>query len=337
MKKIITLGASILFLGGCALPVPIQIASWALDGISYLATEKSVADHGLSMVAQQDCAVLRGLLSEGDFCRDFKDSTTVLVDNGSGKSTSDSRNGLVEDGGTEVASLSEIESLANFETASGGENGDVKAGAGVASAQHQKDIAEIAWPMDLDDNFRLPGYPLEISVIEGPAPEVSAPDEFAFSFRLAIDEWQTQASAMAAKEIAPMAAQADSKVGEPAVGLYFVIGSFRQHKNARDLRQQFQALAPSVFSAKLKRGTLYRVVVGPFGQRDAKEVHRSIFKAGIADSWAIRIEPGQWSMAMVDPPALKAGTVVLVSGLSRQKYQPSTFEFIQQQLAALVY
>jgi len=331
MKRFVALGAGVLLLGGCALPVPIQIASWALDGISYLATEKSVADHGLSMVAQQDCAVLRGLLSEGEFCRDIKDSTTVVVDNGSGKSPSDSRKGLVENGGTEIASLSQIESLANFETASGVENGDVKASAGVASAQHEKDITEIAWSLDSVE------YPLEISVMEEPAPEVSAPDEFAFSFRLAIDEWQTQASAMAAKEIAPMAEQADSKVGEPTVGLYFVIGSFRQHKNARDLRQQFQALTPSVLSAKLEHGTLYRVVVGPFGQRDAKEVHRSIFKAGISDSWAIRIEPGQWSMAMVDPPALKAGTVVLVSGLSRQKYQASTFEFIQQQLAALVY
>ncbi len=331
MKRVAVLGASVLLLGGCALPVPVQIASWALDGISYLATEKSVADHGLSMVAQQDCAVLRGLLSQGEFCRDFKDSTTVLVDNGSGESTSDSRLGLVKNGGTEVASLSEIESLANFETASGGENSDVKAGSGAAPTRYDTDSAAIAWPLDLVE------YPLEINVIKKPAAEVSAPDEFAFSFRLAIDEWQAQASAMAVKEMSPMAEQSDSKVGEPASGLYFVIGSFRQHKNARDLRQQFQALTPSVLSAELKHGTVYRVVVGPFGQGEAKEVHRSIFKAGISDSWAIRVEPGQWSMAMVDPPALKAGAVAQVSGLSRQKYQASTFEFIQQQLAALVY
>lgn len=331
MKRFAALGAGVLLLGGCALPVPIQIASWALDGISYLVTEKSVADHGLSMVAQQDCAVLRGLLSDGEFCRDYEDSTTVLVDNGSGKSTSGSRNGRVEGGGAEVASLNEIESLVDFETASGGENGDAQAGAGAATARHDTDFSAIALPLDLVE------YPLEISVIEEPAAEASAPDEFAFSFQLAIDEWQMQASAKAAKEIARMTEQADSKIGEPAVGLYFVIGSFRQHQNALDLRQQFRVLAPSVLSAKLKHSTVYRVVVGPFGQRDAKQVHRSIFKAGISDSWAIRVEPGQWSMAVVEPPALKANKDVLVSGLSRQKYQASTFEFIQQQLAALVY
>ena len=47
-------------------------------------------------------------------------------------------------------------------------------------------------------------------------------------------------------------------------------------------------------------------------------------------------QPGQWLMAVVDPPALKAGTVPLVAGLSRQKRPLSTFELIQQ-LAALVY
>jgi len=47
------------FLGACALPLQVQVASWALDGVSYLATNKSLSDHGLSFVLQQDCAVLR--------------------------------------------------------------------------------------------------------------------------------------------------------------------------------------------------------------------------------------------------------------------------------------
>lgn len=58
-----------LVLGGCALPVPIQIASWAIDGISYIATQKSITDHGLSMVAGRDCAMHR-VVTEGDICGD---------------------------------------------------------------------------------------------------------------------------------------------------------------------------------------------------------------------------------------------------------------------------
>lgn len=67
-----------LLVSGCALPVPIQIASWALDGISYLATQKSVTDHGLSFVTQKDCALWRGVQGE-DICDSVDDAGTVSV------------------------------------------------------------------------------------------------------------------------------------------------------------------------------------------------------------------------------------------------------------------
>ena len=53
-------------LSGCivALPPAVQFASLALDGISYLSTGKSVTDHAISGVTQQDCAMLRPLKGE---------------------------------------------------------------------------------------------------------------------------------------------------------------------------------------------------------------------------------------------------------------------------------
>lgn len=62
------LSAFSLLVSGCALPVPLKIASWAADGISYLTTQKSVVDHGLSAMNGQDCAVVR-LVTEGSACR----------------------------------------------------------------------------------------------------------------------------------------------------------------------------------------------------------------------------------------------------------------------------
>ena len=58
-----------LLAGGCALPVPIQVASWVLDGVSIVTTEKSITDHGLSMVAGQDCALWRAM-KDVHVCRD---------------------------------------------------------------------------------------------------------------------------------------------------------------------------------------------------------------------------------------------------------------------------
>lgn len=63
-------------LSGCALPVPIQAASWAIDGISYLATNKSIMDHGISTVSGRDCATFR-IVTEGNVCREATISPAI--------------------------------------------------------------------------------------------------------------------------------------------------------------------------------------------------------------------------------------------------------------------
>jgi GNAT superfamily N-acetyltransferase len=58
-----------LVLGGCGLPVGVQIASLFADGISLLTTEKTLTDHGISAITSQDCAVWRGIKGE-EVCQD---------------------------------------------------------------------------------------------------------------------------------------------------------------------------------------------------------------------------------------------------------------------------
>lgn len=50
-----------LFLAGCALPPAVTVASLLLDGVSFVTTGKSTADHAISAVANEDCAILRAL------------------------------------------------------------------------------------------------------------------------------------------------------------------------------------------------------------------------------------------------------------------------------------
>jgi len=40
-------------------PPAVSIASFAVDAFSYVVSGKSVSDHGLSMVMQEDCSVLK--------------------------------------------------------------------------------------------------------------------------------------------------------------------------------------------------------------------------------------------------------------------------------------
>ena len=62
----LVLAAAAISLSGCALPPIVTYISSAADVFSYLTTRKTVTDHGISMVVQKDCALLRVL--DGPIC-----------------------------------------------------------------------------------------------------------------------------------------------------------------------------------------------------------------------------------------------------------------------------
>ena len=62
----LSFAALAVLLSGCALPPAFTVASLVADVASYASTGKSVTDHGISMMLQKDCALLRGL--EGEIC-----------------------------------------------------------------------------------------------------------------------------------------------------------------------------------------------------------------------------------------------------------------------------
>jgi len=80
MRNYLLIGSCLVFLQACAVPVPVQIASWVLDGISLAMTKKSVTDHGISVVAQKDCALWRGV-TEGQVCQSY-DPSVMTADAG---------------------------------------------------------------------------------------------------------------------------------------------------------------------------------------------------------------------------------------------------------------
>lgn len=70
LSRFAALIALSLFVSGCAaVPVPLKMASWAADGLSYIFTQKSVLDHGLSAMNGKDCVVMR-LATGKSACQD---------------------------------------------------------------------------------------------------------------------------------------------------------------------------------------------------------------------------------------------------------------------------
>lgn len=104
MNRVLLVILGSFTLTACSLPPSLQVASWAIDGISYLTTDKSLTDHGLSMMTKSDCALLRGLKGER-ICSNGLEIGDVVV-------------ASLDDGPIETDA--EVTKVAEFETASGG-------------------------------------------------------------------------------------------------------------------------------------------------------------------------------------------------------------------------
>jgi len=330
MKKFAVLGAGMLMLSGCALPVPIQVASWALDGISYLMTDKSVTDHGLSILAQQDCAVLRVITDPEELCRDFDEMATALADGGSYAKV------LFGDDAEEGEEIDEtdIAAIAEFETAAGGEiAGLVELDTPAADYYIvQADDVQVDWAHDQLEALLVP--------VDKVADRIAL--SVAFDNEADLNNYPHQVVATApVLEIASSGWRAHTTriAGtdkEPTAGYYFVIGSFREHDNARKLRNKYRGLTPSVLSAKLDWAMVYRVVVGPFEQAQTQGIRKQIFRAGISGSWAIQVNPGEWLMAVVDPPALAPVEVAALNDAAVDPLEWNALSYVQM-LSQLVY
>ena len=67
-----------ILLNARALPASFSIASLAIDGISYATSGKSVSDHAISAVANEDCAMWRALQAR-PICRDRDVPATMVA------------------------------------------------------------------------------------------------------------------------------------------------------------------------------------------------------------------------------------------------------------------
>ncbi len=72
----LVLAAAAIVLSGCGLPPVVTYTSYAVDVFSYLTTGKTVTDHGISMVVQKDCALLRVL--DGPICVEETEAETLV-------------------------------------------------------------------------------------------------------------------------------------------------------------------------------------------------------------------------------------------------------------------
>jgi len=78
MRILLALGVATT-LTGCAVPPAIQIAGLLADGVSFASTGRSMTDHAVSMVTEEDCKLFRALDGEA-VCRPAMDGMPSLAE-----------------------------------------------------------------------------------------------------------------------------------------------------------------------------------------------------------------------------------------------------------------
>lgn len=272
MRRFLVAAGACAALSGCALPVPIQVASWAADIISVVATDKSLTDHGLSAITDKDCALHRAVTEDDNVvCREVDDSadTVQVADVGgaaapkalSGKGRAINGAPAIEAVEAAVAKAPAVTEVAAFETAA--------APAGEQTVVVRVDLAALA-------------------------PKAEAQNRP-----------YVKLAALAADAGGP---QADIVAQRPRAGFYYVIGSFRGSDRAKAHMDTYGALLPAVIQGRIGKDgrEVFRVVVGPFQEQERKVAFRRIKHAGIADTWAIRVTPEDWRVAAKARPVQQA-------------------------------
>ena len=263
-------------LGGCALPLPLKIASWAIDGISYVATHKSVTDHGISMAMKKDCALLRGV-TEGEVCRQDSEFQIALVNPKTGEAEvvlKPEAEGLAE-------TADESEELADFETAS----------SEAADGKTEETVVEVA-------------------AVEAEAPVEAAEPVAAKPVAAKPAVAKPAVAETAAAEAAPSVDPAEmiASVGRTAIAalkeganLFYVIGSFSSPDRAQVLASRHETLEPSVMPVKVRKKEVYRVLVGPFTKDEMRDAGKRLHTHGLKHAWGVRIDPADWQSVRLTP------------------------------------
>ena len=252
-KSLAMIGLPIL-LGGCGLPPAVTAASWALDGVSYLVSGKSVTDHAISQVASQDCGLFRAV-QDRSICQDF----------------------VIDDGAAFVAAVSPSEAV--FAPVLTPADDPLFVPAEIASFVEGfgPGIVSVAEPIDAT------GY-AQASVRW--TEEVPAENTANITAEITEDRGRFASAAPKSRPAYQVAAVAEVvapvvTVAAPSTPHFVsVIGSFKYRDNAEGLARRHAALNAQVHVVEAEGRTWHRVVV--------RAPLDAVQRAGFEDAWILK-------------------------------------------------
>ncbi|MEK9754962.1 MAG: SPOR domain-containing protein [Rhodospirillaceae bacterium] len=283
-----------LALGACGLPIGVQIASLFADGVSYLTTDKSLTDHGISAVTGEDCALWRGV--EGNsICRaddGGKDAGTIVA------ALNDQKRQAPQ---PVIAEAPSGDAGLPSEMSAGWSDAPAKSPTIVALAKPEPKPAARAMAEVRDDSLILgtdrsaPMQPVkrvklaEVKLAEAlpppppPAPKLTAAAKLPAPRAVAAPKLQKAAMKLPAKALPRKAATADKAT-------YYIIASYRHAADADKFSKRHGKLQSQVIEGTANGRQVFRVAVGPIQRKDSRATKERLKQAGFKDTWRLTLE-----------------------------------------------
>lgn len=285
---IVSLG---LLVGGCFLPA-YQIASWTATGVSYVFSGKGVGDHALSLAMNQDCATMRVLGGQQlcvDYGRDFENSWEAMVstwkvpgeesDTGTAVAVNSD-----EPGGNATSTLKKptVTLLAVAAIEDAGQPPLVVTRTAISKSQDAVKgidfdglvVPEWAVGQRQDASWRHNAF-VPRSLDLGGLVRVERRED------LTADRPQVKTQETEAKPV-----------------IFVVMGSFGDRHNAERLRAEHAKFRTVVSEVVSDDRTMYRLLAGPVRPNALTGLRVDLAKAGIRNSWAVKLCRG----SLTTPP-----------------------------------
>ena len=282
--KIIVVPALLFLLNGCAalaIPPALTIASYATDGVSYLATDKSITDHILSDALGKNCAVWR-ILRGRSICKDFTPEEVAARAKARREARYDE----------ERAQVAQIEgpyspsgTIAGTAIAQSPKK-TFKPSAGVGGSKvMRQELAAIAPAAGV---FGSKSVTLTGTAKSGRAAPRGKPRTIS-NILAGTDKAKAPPNAVR-RAVVKRSSKSFRRVRSALSGLrlFIVFGSFRNKRAAARLARRHQILDPFVVPARVRGATYYRVVTQPQGRANIAMAFHSLRRAGVKDAYAIR-------------------------------------------------
>ncbi len=252
MRPIAALALPVLFaVAACSIPTPLTVVTFAFDGVSLIVSGKTLSDHALSAVNNEDCAMWR-VFKDRPICHEYEAPDAVLA----AVPVVDDLNPAVEE--LDDAEITIDEAVP--ETTDTYKDTYIET---VSASRPQREAVALAASEAGEANEIIVATPAEAT------PMKATPIEMAVIASLA-----------------PAAAKPTTK---PTARHFIVLGSYLKQANAKDAMARGRDFAPRMVRVRVHGKVFHRVVSGPYARESISTLRKTLAGEGFRQNWTTKL------------------------------------------------